>query len=154
MYFKGLLFRVGEHAIADVPQSGLAGSGPEDKNKQKKEDAGRGGRRPSQYLSILPWVVTCGWQTFQKYDIFCIFIFLKTGNPHIKTKSISTPSCAVIWKHRVFCGGGGVETEQCFAFWLLTKKKENTSLYELNRKIPLCLLHLVSDSHQSQTENS
>lgn len=54
MYFKGLLFRVGEHAIADVPQSGLGGSGPEDKNKQKKEDAGRGGRRPSQYLSILP----------------------------------------------------------------------------------------------------
>lgn len=37
MYFKGLLFRVGEHAIADVPQSGLAGSGPEDKNKKKKK---------------------------------------------------------------------------------------------------------------------
>lgn len=33
---------------------------------KKKKDAGRGGRggrRPSQYL-FLPWVVTCGWQTF------------------------------------------------------------------------------------------
>lgn len=90
------------------------------KRKCRKE---RKGRKKTFTISILPWVVTCGWQTFQKYDIFCICIFLKTGNPHIKTKSISTPSCAVIWKHRVFCGGGGVETEQCFASWLLTKKE-------------------------------
>lgn len=46
MYFKGLLFRVGEHIIADVPRSGLVG-------------AERKGRTKTFATAILPYVVTC-----------------------------------------------------------------------------------------------
>lgn len=56
MYFKGSLFSVGEHIIADVPRSGLAGAEPEDEEKKKekrKKNGGRGGIRPSHKLFCL-----------------------------------------------------------------------------------------------------
>ena len=49
MYFKGWLFSVGEHIIADVPRSGLARARPEDKEKKREENGGRE-VRPSQQL--------------------------------------------------------------------------------------------------------
>lgn len=44
MYFKGSLFSVGEHIIADVPRSGLEGAAPEDEEKKKEKREKNGGR--------------------------------------------------------------------------------------------------------------
>ena len=48
MYVKGLLHSVGEYIVADVPRSGLAGAGPEDKKGKK------GSRTTFTATTILP----------------------------------------------------------------------------------------------------
>lgn len=64
MYFEGWLFSVGEHVIEDVPQSGLDGAGPEDKERKKR----RKGREKIFATSTLPQVVSRGIRNFRMQE--------------------------------------------------------------------------------------